>query len=182
MKNTRNYFLQFSFLFFSWYQSQGRFGLGRHRVYFFGNPSSVEVPFSAIPSSSQKSSTAVRTPYSYQKNFPTNFSNNHLNSSQRPQHQVRRPLIYLWTELRLLQASHTPPRTSSFFDDNHHASVGGVHVTEGGSPATRFHLLCRQLPTNPISILYLTFEPCNSVFQTLVYLPACVSGVFACLP
>ena len=41
-----------------------------------------------------------------------------------------------------------------------------------------FHLRCHRPPTRSSIYLYLTFKPCNSVFQTLLYLAAYLSRVF----
>ena len=48
----------------------------------------------------------------------------------------------------------------------------------GITPATRFHLQCRQPLTRSSIYLYLTFEPCNSVLQTLLCPPSYLSRVF----
>ena len=104
--------------------------------------------------------------------FPVNFSDDHLNSSRRPHHQVHRPLIY---PLEGTLAPASPPHAFSFSSGNHHGSVRGWRM--GGSSATRFHLRCR-----PFNYPTLTFEPCNSVFQTLFCPTTFFLGFCACLP
>ena len=104
-----------------------------------------------------------------------NFSDDHLNSSRRPHHQVHRPLIY---PLERTSAPASPPRAVSFLGGNHHASMRGWRM--GGSSTTRFHLWCRRSHTRPFNYPTLTFEPCNSVFQTL-FCPTAFFSRFLCL-
>ena len=103
--------------------------------------------------------------------FPVNFSDDQLNSSRRPHHQVHRPLIY---PLEGTLAPANPPHAFSFSSGNHHGSVCGwlfgYQISPSVSPAA----------TRPFNYPTLTFEPCNSVFQTLFCLTTFFSR-FLCL-